>query len=204
MNLVDLFLGLLIAWGAWIGWRRGFIRASLFLLTFALSLIAALLAWRPLAGLLHGLVPSSGAWAAPLCFLVVYLALQLVLDSTVSGMVARLPRRVEGNRANLALGVLPGLGSGVLRAVAAAVLLLILPLPAVVDGATRDSRLVGHLARPLEWVEARLLPIFTPAARETLRALSPPQRPRAASSAQEPGRERQASAPNQGKTPHER
>jgi uncharacterized protein YkwD len=82
-----------------------------------------------------------------------------------------LPTKVHANAANRLLGVVPGLVNGVMYAVVAAVLLLTLPLGARVGTWAQESALAPKLARPAEWVEVQLAPIFDPAVQRTVEAV---------------------------------
>jgi uncharacterized protein YkwD len=95
----------------------------------------------------------------------------VVLGSVVLRLLLRLPRTVHANAANRVLGLLPGLANGAMYAIVASVLLLALPLGARVATWVHESALAPRLARPAEWVEVQLAPIFDPALQRTLEAV---------------------------------
>jgi len=167
---VDLLLAAILLFGAWLGWVRGFLFSALDLLTLAVSLAAAFLGFHAASGWLSGVAPSLGIWIAPLSFVAIFLLVHVVLGSIVLRMLLRLPRKVHVNAANRLLGVLPGLANGAMYAIVAAVLLLTLPLGARVGTWAHESALAPKLARPAEWVEVQLAPIFDPAVQRTLEA----------------------------------
>jgi uncharacterized protein YkwD len=168
---VDFLLVAILLSGAWMGWTRGFLFSALDLLTLGVSLAAAFLGYRAASGWLGGLAPSLGIWLAPLSFVGIFLLVHVILGSIVLRMLLRLPRKVHANPANRLLGVLPGLANGAMYAIVAAVLLLTLPLGARVGTWAHESALAPKLARPAEWVEVQLAPIFDPAVQRTLEAV---------------------------------
>ena len=171
-NPVDALLLVIVLAGAWAGWSRGFLFAALDLLTLAASLAAAFLGYRPLTGWASAVVPALGVWTAPLAFVLLFLVVHLVLSTLVMRVLLRLPRSVHGNAVNRVFGLVPGALNGALYAVVAAVLLLTLPLGASVARWANESTTAPRLAAPAEWAEARLAPIFEPALRRTLEALT--------------------------------
>jgi uncharacterized protein YkwD len=168
---VDLLLAAILVFSAWMGWRRGFLFSALDLLTLAVSLAAAFLGYRAASGWLGEVAPSLGIWLAPLSFVAIFLLVHVILGSIVLRMLLRLPTKVHANAANRLLGVLPGLANGAMYAIVAAVLLLTLPLGAQVGTWAHESALAPKLARPAEWVEVQVAPIFDPAVERTLEAV---------------------------------
>ena len=171
---VDFLLLAILLFGAWTGWVRGFLFSALDLLTLAVSLAAAFLGYGGASGWLGQLAPSLGVWLAPLCFVGIFLLVQLVLGGIVIRLLVRVPRSVHGNVANRLLGVAPGLANGTLYAIIAAVLLITLPLGARITTWAQESLLAPRLARPAEWVQVQLAPIFNPLLERTLEAVTVP------------------------------
>ncbi|MEJ8840195.1 CvpA family protein [Ramlibacter sp. AN1133] len=169
---VDLLLAAILLSGAWLGWARGFLFSALDLLTLAASLAAAFVGWRAASGWLAGVAPALGVWLAPLSFVALFLLVHVLLGSVVLRALLHLPKKVHANAANRMLGVLPGVANGAMYAIVAAVLLLTLPLGARVGTWTHESALAPRLARPAEWVEVQLAPIFDPAVQRTLEAVT--------------------------------
>jgi uncharacterized protein YkwD len=171
LNLVDALLAIIVLFGAWAGWSRGFVYSALDLLTLGISLAAALLGYHWLADTLERLTPTLGVWAAPLCFVATFLLVHFLLGLGAVAISRALPPAAHRNLANRVLGLAPGLVNGCVHAVVAAVLLLTLPLGPVSVWA-RDSALAERFADPAEWVEVQLAPIFDPVVRHTLRAVT--------------------------------
>lgn len=171
-NPIDLLLVAIVAIGAISGWARGCLVAGLDLLTLAASLFAAFAGWRPLGDWIAQAAPSLGVWIPPLAFVGLFLLVHLVLGITVLKLALRIPQPVHRNFANRLLGLAPGTVNGVVHAVVAAVLLLTLPLGARIATWSQASELAPRFAAPAEWVEVQLSPVFDPALRRTLQALT--------------------------------
>lgn len=170
-NLVDALLATIVLLGAIGGWVRGFVHATLDLLTLALSLVLAFLAYRYPAAWAQALLPQLGVWAAPMAFVLLFFLLHFLLG-TATLLAARLaPPAVHRNLANKLLGLLPGLVNGAIFATVVSVLVQTLPLGPVTIWA-RDSALAARLSEPAEWVEVQLAPIFDPAVHRSLQALT--------------------------------
>lgn len=172
LNPVDALLVLVVLFSAWSGWARGFLFAALDLLTLAASLMAAFSGWRAATEWLGRTVPAMGVWAAPLCFVFLFLLVHLVLGAIAMRLARAFPQGVHAHGANRVLGLVPGAANGVIHAIVVAMVLLTLPLGATVNGWAQDSRLASRLSAPAEWIEAQLAPVFDPAVRRSMRALT--------------------------------
>ena len=80
MNWVDLLLILVVISGAWAGWRRGFVQATLFLSTLVLSVIGGFALYRHPAAWLVGYWPALGVWIQPLSFVATFVLLHALLE----------------------------------------------------------------------------------------------------------------------------
>ncbi len=170
-NLVDLFLVLVIVLGALGGWARGFVFATLDLVTLVASLAVAFAGYNYPAAWLQRVAPQLGVWIAPIAFVGLFLLAQLLLGMVAGALSRLLPRGAHAHVINRFLGLAPGAVNGGIYAVVAAMLMTILPLGAVNTWA-RDSILATELSRGAEWAEARLAPIFDPAIRRTMQSLT--------------------------------
>jgi uncharacterized protein YkwD len=171
LNLVDALLAAIVLIGAIGGWARGFLYATLDLLTLVFSLVVAFLGYRYPAAWAQMLLPQLGVWAAPLAFVILFFLVHFLLG-TATLVVARMaPPVVHRNLLNRLLGLVPGLVNGAIFATVVSVLLLTVPLGPVTIWA-RDSALARKLATPAEWVEVQVAPIFDPAVHQTLQALT--------------------------------
>jgi uncharacterized protein YkwD len=172
LNPIDLLLLVIVLLGAWAGWRRGCLFATLDLLTLAASLAAAFIGYREVSDWLGQVLPELGVWLAPLAFVGIFLLVHFILGTAMLRLAARLPRPVHDNPVNRVLGLLPGAVNGGIHAVVAAVLLLTLPLGARIGTWAHGSALAPRFASPAEWVEVQLAPIFDPLVQRTLHALT--------------------------------
>jgi len=175
INPVDAVLVLLILLAAWGGWRDGFIAAALQLISLLSSAAIAYLGHAYPAAWVRALAPKlDEVWAPPIGFLASFLLIYVVLGAMVRGVARAAPTHVHAHAINRALGVLPGLANGLINATVVALVLLTAPLIESVTRTTGDSALVSRLAPPAEWLEASLAPIFEPAIRRTLHAVTVP------------------------------
>lgn len=172
INPVDALLAIVVLLGAWAGWARGFLYAATDLLTLVASLLAALYGWRQATEWLGHHAPALGVWAAPLCFVAIFLLVHFLLGAVALRLARALPPAVHSNGANRLLGLVPGAANGAIHAVVIAMLVLTLPLGARVNGWAQGSRLAAQLSAPAEWIEAQLAPVFDPAVRRSMRALT--------------------------------
>lgn len=176
LNAVDALLVLVVLLGAWAGWRRGFMLSVLELVALAAAVLAAFLGYRYTAAWIAAQWPALGVWTAPLSFVGTFVLTHLLLAALASRLVRGVPARAHAHAVNRVLGIAPGLVNGGIHAVVVAVLLLTVPLFDGLSRMAREGALAGQLAAPAEWVEARLAPIFDPAVRRTLQAITvPPQ-----------------------------
>jgi uncharacterized protein YkwD len=172
MNAIDLVLVVVLLLAVWTGYRRGFIAAAVRLLVVLTSVVAALLGYRFMARQLEAHDPALGMWSVPLGFVVSWFLAQLLLGALAGALVRAVPRRVHAHVLNRALGVLPGLVSGSINAALLSVVLLTLPLVDGLSTLTRESKLANRLSAPADWLDCVLTPIFNPAVRRTLQALT--------------------------------
>jgi uncharacterized protein YkwD len=172
MNAVDALLAIIVLLSALLGLRRGFVAASLQLLTLALSLVAAFFGYRYLADWLQAQAPSLDVWALPLSFVAVFIVAHIVLGAMASALAGAVPRTAHASGINKAFGIVPGVVNGLVNATVVALIVLTTPLSDGLTAAARDSAIASRLTAPAEWLEARLAPIFDPAVRRTMQALT--------------------------------
>ena len=193
MNWVDLLLILIIAFGVWDGWRKGFILELLYLLGLIISITATFFLYPYLTKVVNKYVPSLGAWALPLTFVVTYVLMRVITNAITNRILYDIPVDAHYQGANKFLGIIPGFCNGVIHAVIVAALILALPISNSISNTTRESRFVSKLSIPAEWVETKLSPVFTevertmnrltvkPGSNETVilpfKVMAPPARP---------------------------
>ena len=193
MNWVDLLLILVIAFGVWDGWRKGFILELLYLLGLIISITATFFLYPYLTRAVNKYIPLLGAWALPLTFVVTYVLMRIITNAITNRILSDIPVDAHYQGANKFLGIIPGFCNGVIHAVIMAALLLALPISNSISNTTRDSRFVNRLSIPAEWVETKLSPVFSevertmnrltvkPGSNETVilpfKVMAPPERP---------------------------
>ena len=70
------------------------------------------------------------------------------------------------------MGVVPGAVNGVLWAIIVSALLLSLPISDTISKKTRESKLAGKMAEPVEWLDEKFSPVFDEAVNKTLNKLT--------------------------------
>jgi uncharacterized protein YkwD len=172
MNWIDLLLVLILFLSAWSGWHKGLILGLIDLATWAGSLLAGFFFYPYMARLLQKPAPSLGIWLLPLAFILTIIIARLLLSLLLGTLTAKIDTEVHRSEANRFLGILPGVANGVINAALVAILLLSLPLSAAITNQARESRLVARVTPAVEWVEAKLEPVFDRAVRETMTKLT--------------------------------
>ena len=172
-NIIDLLLVLLIFLSALNGWRRGFIRGVLDLMSWALGLAAALRFYQPVARWLGPRIDLwSEVWDQPISFLLVGICTGIAVHQLGCALVRRLPKDVHRRTLNHVFGLLPGVANGIISAAIVAALLLSIPLNEGVRERARASALANRLAIYSERAEAALHPVFGQAIARTLNLLT--------------------------------
>jgi uncharacterized protein YkwD len=172
MNAIDALLAVVILLSAFIGARRGFVAAALQLFTLAASLVLAFVGYRHAASWLEQQMPALGVWGMPLAFVAVFILLHLLIGAVAGAFIRAFPRRLHAGAANRILGVIPGAANGLINATVLSLVLLAMPLADGFASLARDSAIASRLTPAAEWLESRLSPIFDPAVRRTLQALT--------------------------------
>jgi uncharacterized protein YkwD len=166
INLVDALLVLVLFAGIWVGWRQGFLAGAAQLAALVASLAIAFIGYQiPVRWLT---AQGLDAWAMPLAFLGIFVLARAILGMLFRAALSAVPARVHAHGSNRALGVFPGAVQGLVNASIVAALLLVLPLADTFSRTAQSSALAERMARPVMWVEARLMPIFAPAVQATL------------------------------------
>ena len=172
-NLIDILLVVIILLSVFNGWRRGFILGLLDLLSWALSLLAGLRFYQPVARWLGARVDMwSDVWDQPLAFVLVSVIAGIGVHLLSYALLKRLSKDVHERANNQLLGVLPGLANGLILAAIVSSLLLAIPLNEGLRERARASTLVSRLGVYTERLEAALQPVFGKAIAETLNLLT--------------------------------
>jgi uncharacterized membrane protein required for colicin V production len=150
MNWVDIIIVLVILFGVWGGWHRGFILGSLDLFTWIGSLVLAYIFYSYTAKGLQQIV-HLGAWLLPLAFILTAIVARILIGLVTRFIIRAIPESVNEGGINKFLGIVPGVINGWIFAVILSALLLALPLKDTVTNETRNSKLAANLAMQSEW-----------------------------------------------------
>jgi uncharacterized protein YkwD len=168
LNWVDGVLLVLVALVAWGATTRGFVQVFTGLVGFVLTLLAALLLTAPLADWLTRQIGVSELWAAPIAFLLIWLAAQLVFTGISRLILHRTHYQASRSTLNRWLAVLPGAAQGLLVGGLLLTVLALAPIPGVPQQTILHSAIGGALVRTTVAFERPLEGVFGPALRQTL------------------------------------
>ncbi len=171
MNWVDIVLILVFLLATWSGLVKGFILASLYLITWTGSLILAYI-FFPYTGDGLGKIFNMGAWLLPVSFIVTAIIARILLGLAANLIIRRVPQNTNHHPVNKFLGIIPGAINGWIYAIIVSALLLSLPLRDEINATARSSQLGSRLAMQSEWVNRKLAPVFDNAIQQTLNNLS--------------------------------
>lgn len=164
LSWVDVVLGIVILFGVYGGWRRGFILSALDLLRWIGSLAAALLFYQSLANWLAPLDFWDEVWDAPLAFILLMIVTSVIGQIIASALARRVPPETHRNKVDRAFGLLPGFAGGLITAAILSSLLFALPISDEFTEAVQKSVLADNFSVYTEQVESALVPIFSEAA----------------------------------------
>jgi uncharacterized protein YkwD len=171
MNWVDFFLITVIFLSVLVGWRRGFVRGFIDLVTWVGTLVLAYVFYSYTANALDRFLDLN-VWLLPLSFLLTALVIRFFFSLVERILIRTIPDKVNRNPVNRFLGVIPGAINGWAYAVILSAILLALPLKKEITLETRDSQLAGKLAMQSEWANKKLAPVFDQAIRQTINSLT--------------------------------
>jgi uncharacterized protein YkwD/uncharacterized membrane protein required for colicin V production len=173
VNAIDLLLIAAIILSLLNGYRRGFIHGVLDLAGWALSLIAGLRYYQPVARWLGAHLDLwSEVWDQPIAFILIGLLVSVAVHLIGHALLVRLPKDIQERRVNQMLGLVPGFVNGVILAAILSALLLAIPLSEGLSERTRDSVVANRLAVYAERLEGALRPVFGEAIGRTLNLLT--------------------------------
>lgn len=161
MNWIDLLLIGVVLFGMWDGWKKGFILELLYLLGLIITIAATFFLYPYLTAFVNKYIPLLGAWALPFAFIVTYVIMRVLTNAFTNRILTDIPTNAHYKGVNKWLGIFPGFINGVMHAVIGAALLLALPISNDLSNKTRESRFVGRLSIPAEWIETKISPVFT-------------------------------------------
>ena len=159
-NIIDVLLVVLILVLVINGWRRGFLRGSLDLLSWTLGLLAALRFYPAVAKWLGNYVNWwSDVWDRPIAFVVVALGTGIIVELIGYAILSHVSEDVHERSLNRVLGIVPGFASAIITAAIVSSLLLAIPLNEGLRERARESSLVNRLAVYTDRLETLLHPV---------------------------------------------
>jgi uncharacterized protein YkwD len=173
ITFIDVLLVLVVAFGVWQGWRRGFLLGLLDLARWVGGLLFALRFYQPVARWMGPRVDFwDEAWDMPAAFLLTAVFAGVIIQLAGRALLKRLPEDTHEHGVNRTLGILPGFVGGLISAAVLASLLLAAPLPEAARDSARESAIANSLASYTELAEDVLGPVFNPAIQQTLNRLT--------------------------------
>ena len=171
MNWVDLLLAVVLLFAAWRGWRRGFIRGTLDLLTWIGS-IAIGYAFYPYTANGLSKIITLEAWQLPVSFILTAVIARIITGIIIKRILRFIPQKTNDDSVNRFFGIIPGAVNGLIYATIIAAFLLALPLKKSITAETQHSRLARTLSVRAEWANKKLAPVFDQAVRQTMNGIS--------------------------------
>jgi len=175
MNWIDLTLIIILLLAARGGWKRGFIKSSADLLTWAGSITLGVFFYASAAKGISKII-SLGAWLLPVAFILTIISARILIGFMAKRLLKVVPERVAHDSLNRFLGIIPGVINGLIYATVIAALLLALPLKKSIQSETQRSHIAKTLSVKAEWANKKLAPVFDQAVRLTMSSLSVHQR----------------------------
>ena len=173
INPIDVLLAIVILLSVLNGYRRGFIHGVFDLAGWALSLLAALRYYQPVALWFGPRIDLwSEVWDQPIAFVLVAVVVGVIVQIIGYWLLGSLPEDIHERRFNQLFGVLPGFINGLILVAIISALLLAVPLSESLSERTRDSALVNRLAVYAERLENQLRPVFAEAISRSLNLLT--------------------------------
>jgi uncharacterized protein YkwD len=157
MNIVDLILLGIIALSAISGIYRGFISSATGLISWILSLAAALLLYPFMARWWKQWI-ADNIWSYPLSFLLTLIVIAILFFFFFNALIRLVPPRIHSSAANRLLGIVPGIITGIIYAGIVSLLLLTLPLSPDISGSTRQSSIAAFFNLKMQQAEEDLRP----------------------------------------------
>ncbi len=159
MNAVDLFLIFIVLLSLWIGWQKGFISGAIDLLSWIVSLVVAFFWHQEVASFLNANT-SLTVWAKPVAFVSLLIISRILVSIIFNRLLWNVPPETHSSTINKTFGLMPGFINGLMNAAIIAALLLLIPFSPTISATAHDSVAADKLAKPLQWFDARLSPIF--------------------------------------------
>jgi uncharacterized membrane protein required for colicin V production len=176
INIIDVLLVAVIIINVATGYRRGFLRGFLDLLSWVLSFLAALRFYPIVAPWLGNQINWwSDVWDRPIAFILIAVVVGLGVELIGNLLLKSFSEETHEKEANQLLGLIPGLASGLITAAIISALALAIPLNEWLRERARESQLVNRFAVYTERLETMIHPVsadFAEAIAETFNFLT--------------------------------
>ncbi len=159
MNAVDLFLCLVVLVSLWIGWQKGFITGVIDLISWMGSLVVAFFLYPSLAEL-FGNYTGLSIWTKPVAFFTLLILSRVLISFIFNRILWNVEPEAHTSSVNKAFGLMPGFVNGLINAAIVAALVLLIPFSPTLSATAHDSVAADKLAKPLQWFDALLSPVF--------------------------------------------
>ena len=160
MNLIDLFLIIIVLLSIYNGYLKGFISGMLQLVILAAGLLSAFFLYPYIGTFFDKNVSSLGIWKIPLSFIIALLIARIVFSFIGNRLLRIIPESSHTDPANRITGIIPGAINGLMWAIIAAALLLLVPFSDCLSALSSNSKLAGKLADKVDWLDEKLSPFF--------------------------------------------
>jgi uncharacterized protein YkwD len=167
MNWIDILFILIISFAMYGGWRIGFIRGTINLLSWAVSLAIGFLLYKPVGNFLNDHFSSHEVWSFPLAFILLIVLSRLVFLLAVNRIFYRSPGNTIESKSDRILGLIPGFVNGVIYSTIVAGLFYSMPFWSNQSTDINKSKIAGTLSFNIEWINQQLAPIFNRAVQKS-------------------------------------
>ena len=167
MNWIDILFILIIALAMYGGWRIGFIKGSISLLSWAVSLAVGFLAYKPIGNFLNDHISGLGEWSFPLAFIFLIIITRFILLLTVTKLFSSYLHSSVQSKSDRVLGLVPGFVNGVIYSTILAGLFYSMPFWSNQSTDISKSRIASTLSYNIEWINQQLAPIFNKAVQKS-------------------------------------
>jgi Uncharacterized protein with SCP/PR1 domains len=167
MNWIDLLFVLIIALAMYGGWKIGFIKGTISLLSWAISLAVGFLVYKPVGNFLNDNINGLGEWSFPLAFILLIIISRFILLLAATKLFSGHLHSSVQSKSDRILGLLPGFVNGVIYSTILAGLFYSMPFWSNQSTDISKSRIAGTLSYNIEWINQQLAPIFNRAVQKS-------------------------------------
>lgn len=172
MNWIDILLVIVILFCIWGGWQRGFIGSAIDIIQWIGSLLISFLLYKYTAEFIGKFFNHLGVWLYPLAFVVTVIFVRIIFSVIVRSFSKHVHPNVHQSIFNKALGMLPGTINGIIYTIIIVAMLFSLPITDGISAETKSSRIAGKAVAQVEWLDAKLSPVFDEAIKKTISSLT--------------------------------